>query len=41
MRERGMTWPEIGRITGLGTGNVYNVWKRWVNAETPGQRETG
>ncbi len=32
MRARGVTWPEIGRVTGLGTGNAYNVWKRWCDA---------
>jgi hypothetical protein len=34
MRERGMTWAEIGLSTGLGTGNAYNVWKRWTDAQT-------
>ena len=32
MRARRVTWPEIGRVTGLGTGNAYNVWKRWRDA---------
>jgi DNA invertase Pin-like site-specific DNA recombinase len=32
LRARGVTWPEIGRLTGLGTGNAYNVWKRWAGA---------
>ena len=32
MRARGVTWEEIGRATGLGTGNSHNVWKRWTDA---------
>jgi DNA invertase Pin-like site-specific DNA recombinase len=32
MRADGKTWEEIGRVTGLGTGNAYNVWKRWSGA---------
>jgi hypothetical protein len=32
MRARGVTWPEIGRVTGLGTGNAYKAWKRWTEA---------
>ncbi len=41
MRARDMTWVEIGDITGLGTGNAYNVWKRWVDSQPPEPRETG
>jgi hypothetical protein len=33
MREGGMTWPAIGVETGLGTGNAFNVWKRWLDAQ--------
>ena len=33
MRARDMTWEEIGKRTGLGTGNAHNVWKRWVDAQ--------
>ena len=39
MREQGVTWPEIGRITGLGTGNAYNVWKRWVDGRPEARRD--
>jgi hypothetical protein len=39
MRARGVTWPEIGQITGLGTGNTYNVWKRWVDAQPEDRRD--
>lgn len=41
MRARKMTWSEIGRITKLGTGNAYNTWKRWVDAQKETQPETG
>jgi site-specific DNA recombinase len=33
MRAGRMTWEEIGRVTGLGTGNAHNVWKRWTDAQ--------
>ena len=39
MRSRGVTWPEIGRITGLGSGNAYNVWKRWADAHQEEDRD--
>ena len=32
MRAQKMTWKEIGKITGLGTGNAHNAWKRWMEA---------
>jgi DNA invertase Pin-like site-specific DNA recombinase len=32
MRAEGKTWEEIGRETGLGTGNAHNVWTRWSEA---------
>ena len=33
LRDQGVTWPEIGRVTGVGTGNSYNIWKRWSDAQ--------
>ena len=33
MRDRGMKWAEICSRTGLGTGNAYNIWKRWSDAQ--------
>ena len=33
MRDQGITWTEIGLRTGLGTGNAYNAWKRWFDAQ--------
>jgi hypothetical protein len=41
MRKQGMTWEQIGRVTGLGTGNAYNVWKRYVDARPRGGLEAG
>lgn len=40
MRARGMTWIEIDRVTQLGIGNAYNVWKRWADAQ-PGRQGLG
>lgn len=37
MRRNGQTWPQIGVITGLGSGNAYNVWKRWRDAQPGGE----
>jgi hypothetical protein len=33
LRSQGLGWKEIGRLTGVGTGNAHNVWKRWTNAQ--------
>ena len=33
MRERGLSWREIDRETGLGIGNCHNIWRRWKNAQ--------
>jgi len=33
LRDQSVTWPEIGRVTGVGTGNAYNIWKRWSDAQ--------
>jgi site-specific DNA recombinase len=41
MRAQGMIWSEIGRITGVGTGTAYNVWKRWTDAQPDTHSETG
>lgn len=40
MRAKGMTWIEIDRVTQLGIGNSYNVWKRWADAQ-PGRQGVG
>jgi len=32
MRERGLPWSEIERVTGLRPGPAYNTWKRYVDA---------
>jgi DNA invertase Pin-like site-specific DNA recombinase len=40
LRARGVTWAEIGRVTGLGTGNAHNVWRRWADAR-PGDPGEG
>jgi hypothetical protein len=37
MRVQGITFIEIGILTGLGTGNAYNAWKRWADAEETNQ----
>jgi hypothetical protein len=29
MRARGVSWAEIGQVTGVGTGNAHTIWKRW------------
>jgi hypothetical protein len=33
MRERGIPWKEIWKITGLGSGPAYVAWKRYVDAQ--------
>jgi hypothetical protein len=33
MRDRGVSWAEIGRVTGVGTGNAHNIWKRWSDSQ--------
>jgi hypothetical protein len=33
MRERGVPWKEIWKITGLGSGPAYVAWKRYVDAQ--------
>jgi site-specific DNA recombinase len=39
MRSRGMTWQAIGKVTRLGTGNAYNVGRRWSDAQSGEHRE--
>jgi cell division septum initiation protein DivIVA len=33
MRLKGVAWNEIGRLTGLGTGNAWTAWKRYTDAQ--------
>jgi len=33
MRSEGVPWRTIGELTGLGSGNAYNAWKRYVDAQ--------
>lgn len=33
LREQGMIWKEIGRVTGVGTGNAQNIWSRWKKSQ--------
>jgi hypothetical protein len=30
LREQGVPWIEIARITGLGAGNAWTAWRRWM-----------
>ncbi len=32
LREQGVPWKEIWKITGLGSGPAYVAWKRYVDA---------
>jgi hypothetical protein len=34
LRSQGIGWKKIGRLTGVGTGNVHNIWQRWRNSRT-------
>ncbi|MEI6235708.1 MAG: hypothetical protein WCT04_21845 [Planctomycetota bacterium] len=34
MRKSGIGWRQIGRVTGLGSGNASNALKRWREAQT-------
>lgn len=36
MRQEGVPWKKIGRITGLGTGNAYTAYARWIKATKGG-----
>jgi hypothetical protein len=33
MRSKGMIWKDIGKVTGLGTGNAHSAYTRWSNAQ--------
>lgn len=33
LREQGVRWTEISRITGLNLGNAWAAWNRWTTAE--------
>ena len=33
LREQGVHWTEISRITGLNLGNAWAAWKRWTTAD--------
>jgi DNA invertase Pin-like site-specific DNA recombinase len=35
MRAQGVKWERIGEISGLGTGNAHNAWKRWTDVQKP------
>ena len=41
MRERGLPWSEIERVTGLRPGPAYSTWKRYVDAMKLRQDEKG
>ena len=30
LREQGVPWNEIARITGVGAGNAWTAWRRWM-----------
>ena len=30
LREQGVPWNEIARITGVGAGNAWTAWRRWI-----------
>jgi site-specific DNA recombinase len=32
LRDKGIPWNEISRITGLAPGNAWTAWKRWLEA---------
>lgn len=33
LRAERKTWKEIAAITGVGIGNAYNIWKRYVRSQ--------
>ena len=33
MRAQGVAWRKIGEVTGLGSGNAHNAWKRYTDAQ--------
>jgi hypothetical protein len=41
MRERGVTWKEITKITGLSLSPAYETWQRYTNAVKSQKDEEG
>jgi hypothetical protein len=40
LRGQDVTWLEIGLLTGVGSGNAYNIWKRWIDALPANRQDT-